>query len=157
MKGHSGGVKAVAFSHNGDRILSAATDMTQQMWDSKTGQLIPKVVKAIAHLACSAAISVGDKYLAFGYTDGTVRIWNSASATAHVCPPVHDPVSSITSMAFSPTAEFLFYRHANSEVRVVDLRGHVVADMPLPSISSDEYDVFPPDDVVGAILLLTQE
>jgi WD40 repeat protein len=149
MEGHSASVKAVAFSHNGKRILSAATDMTQQMWDAETGELIPKVVNASAHLACSAAIAVGDKYFAFGFTDGTIRIWNSASATVHVCAPVNDLVSPVTSMAFSPTSEFLFYRHADSQVRVVDLRGHAAADTPLPSIPPDGYDVSPLDDAVS--------
>jgi WD40 repeat protein len=157
LEGHSASVKAVAFSHNGDRILSAATDMTQQIWDANTGQLIPKAVKATAHLVSSAAIAIDDKYLAFGFTDGTVRIWKSAPATAaHVCPRVNDPVSSVTSVAFSPTAEFLFYRYANSQVRVVDLRGFVAADMSLPSIPSDGYDVSPLDDPVGIITLGTR-
>jgi WD40 repeat protein len=135
--------------------------MTQQMWDAKTGQLIPKAVKATAHqaahLVCSAAIAVGDKYFAFGFTDGTVRIWNSASATAYVCPPAKgSPVSSVTSMSFSPAAEFLFYRCADSQVRVVDLRGHDAAeDMTLLSIPSDRYIVSPLDDTVG-IAYLTQ-
>jgi WD40 repeat protein len=148
-EGHFGAVKAVCFSHNGDRILSAATDMTQQMWDAKTGQLIPKVVKANAHLVCSAAIAVGDKYLAFGFTDGTVRIWNSALATAYVCPPANDRVSSVTSMAFSPTAEIFLYRYANLQVRVVDLRGRAAEDMRLPSLPSDGYDVSPRGDAVS--------
>jgi len=114
--------------------------------------LIPKAVKATAHVVCSAAIAVGDKYFAFGFTDGTVRIWNSASATAYVCPPAKgSPVSSVTSMSFSPAAEFLFYRCADLQVRVVDLRGHAAADTPLPSIPPDGYDVSPLDDAVSII------
>ena len=46
LKGHSGGVKAVAFSPDGARLLSAGQDTTANLWNVHNGELLASIVGA---------------------------------------------------------------------------------------------------------------
>jgi WD40 repeat protein len=38
--GHSGGVQSVAFSPDGNRIVSGSSDVSLKLWDAATGELL---------------------------------------------------------------------------------------------------------------------
>ncbi|MFE3054586.1 TIR domain-containing protein [Nocardia sp. NPDC059239] len=74
MQGHEGVVTGVAFSPNGDRIVSCGTDGTVRLWDGNTGQPIRTLaghtgwVEAVAFAGYDRIVSTS--------VDGTLRVWN---------------------------------------------------------------------------------
>ncbi len=75
---HMGSLTAVAFSPDDKRLASANTQMVK-LWDSKTGQELITFRPNLPWLdkVTSMAFSPDGKTIAFGVSDGTVRLWGS--------------------------------------------------------------------------------
>ena len=77
MLHHDGWVRAVAWSHNSDRILTGSDDNTARVWNAATGEEIHKLhhgdwVRAVAW-------SPDDDHILTGSPDGTARIWDATT------------------------------------------------------------------------------
>ena len=75
LKGHTDGVRDVAFSSDGKRLASASWDGTVKVWDALTGQEL--LTLPIGADAGSVAFSPDGHRLASGRRDGTVMIWDA--------------------------------------------------------------------------------
>jgi len=80
LTGHTGGVRDVAFSHDGSFLASCADDLTIRTWDSNTGQLTG-VLAGHTDAIQSIAISPDGELLASGSADHTIRLWKVAPTT----------------------------------------------------------------------------
>ena len=74
---HGDWVRAVAWSHNSDRILTGSDDNTARVWNAATGEEIHKLhhgdwVRAVAW-------SPDDDHILTGSPDGTARIWDATT------------------------------------------------------------------------------
>ncbi len=74
-RGHEKEVNSVAFSPDGQWIVSASNDSTIRLWDIK-GNPITQPWRGHEYWVNSAAFSPDAKLIASGSLDGTVRLWN---------------------------------------------------------------------------------
>ncbi len=74
LKGHSAGVTWVAFTPDGNKVLSASHDKTIRVWDWRKGKCERVLKGHNDSVRCLALL--GDNRVASASWDGTVRIWN---------------------------------------------------------------------------------
>ncbi|MGD1805990.1 protein kinase domain-containing protein [Dapis sp. BLCC M126] len=75
LRAHSGGVYSVAFSSDGQTLVSGGEDKTIKLWDVCTGELL-NTLKGHSRAVLSVAISPDNQILASGSIDGTVKLWS---------------------------------------------------------------------------------
>jgi WD40 repeat protein len=100
LKGHRRIVNCLAYSGDGQRIISGSSDRTVRLWDAVTGKEIRKVFEGIGSLC--VAFSPDGKY--FATSNGTQVLVRSADMDQE------DSIfanNQIASMAFSPDGRYL--------------------------------------------------
>ena len=90
-KGHGDTIRALVFSHNGERLASGSADTSVRLWDLKSGKCTvlggrgdysaDDPGKADEHTAAVTCLawSPDDRQIVSGGQDSTVRLWNTAS------------------------------------------------------------------------------
>jgi WD40 repeat protein/serine/threonine protein kinase len=73
-----GGVNSVAFRPNGQQIVSGGGDDTVQLWDASSGQEL-RALKGQTGLVYSVGFSPDGRRIASASLSGTVRVWDAAS------------------------------------------------------------------------------
>ncbi len=121
--GHSGSVSSVAWSPGGDRLASASTDKTVQVWDGATGRRVLTYHGHRDWVLC-VAWSPDGKYLASGgddYTGGgdrTAQVWEAATGN-----PVYTffgHTDAVSALAWSPSGKRLASASYDHSVQVWD-------------------------------------
>ena len=74
FEGHSSDVRQVAFSPEGDILVSGSEDGTIKIWDGKTGRQIGNLEGHLKYVN-SVTFSRDGKSLASGSSDNTIKIW----------------------------------------------------------------------------------
>jgi WD40 repeat protein/energy-coupling factor transporter ATP-binding protein EcfA2 len=78
LEGHeSGGIFAVSFSHDGQKIASAGGDGTVRIWDRHGNSLLPNPLLHDKARVWTVSFSYKDDLLASGDAAGRIRLWNS--------------------------------------------------------------------------------
>ncbi|NQV25988.1 MAG: protein kinase [Rhodopirellula sp.] len=75
LDGHEGPVRAVAFSHDGTRIISGSQDNTIRLWDTEGGQLL-KSFRGHDGAVRTVAFAESDQIILSGSHDNSIRKWN---------------------------------------------------------------------------------
>merc|ERR1711935_915237 len=76
MGGHEGNVTAVAFSTDGMRIASGASDKTVRVWNAETGESIFKMEGHEGNVTAVDFSPDGTRIVSASIGDFTVRVWN---------------------------------------------------------------------------------
>jgi WD40 repeat protein len=97
FEGHTNKVTAVAYSPNGDYVLSASDDGIVRQWEIKSGE-------SLRGLACharvyAAALSPTGKWAMVGDDDGAVFLWDLTSGGSN---QIRNRRPSVAAVAFSP-------------------------------------------------------
>jgi WD40 repeat protein len=96
---HGGFVSALAFTRDGNTLISASGDNLIRLWDPATGKERRRLEGHTAAVL-SLALAPDGKRLASGGADRTVRLWDLAAGTQARLIQGHR--RSVASLSFSP-------------------------------------------------------
>ncbi|KAL5320208.1 hypothetical protein ACEPPN_011009 [Leptodophora sp. 'Broadleaf-Isolate-01'] len=117
LEGHSASVNSVAFSSDGQLIISGSSDQTIRFWDAITGALL-QVIKGHSGSVSSVAISPDCRQVASASVDRTIKLWNTATGAALQILEGHS--GSVSSVTFSPDGQILASVSADQTLRLWD-------------------------------------
>ncbi len=117
LHGHSGGVPSVAFSPDGQRIVTGSLDGTAKAWDAATGK---ELVTFKGHRAGikSVAFAPDGQRIATGSEDATVKVWDSTSGKELLTLRGHR--ARINSVAFAPDGQRIATASLDGTAKVWD-------------------------------------
>jgi WD40 repeat protein len=104
LKGHSAWVTSVAFSPDGNQVVSGSGDQTVRLWDAATGAAL-RTLEDHSSDVSSVAFSPDGKQVVSGSRDQTVWLWDAA--TGAVLQTFESHSASVNSVAFSPDGKLL--------------------------------------------------
>jgi WD40 repeat protein len=114
----NGFTNRVAFSPDGQRLVTGGEEQTVKVWDVKTAQLIHTLPGHTGDVYC-VAVSPDGYWIASAGIDTTIRLWD-----AETYKPLHKlrgHTGVICSLAFSPDSRLLVSGSRDRTVRVWDL------------------------------------
>ena len=142
---HRAECASVAFSPDGQRIVSGSVDKTVRLWDAATGQPIGAPLTGHTDLVTSVAFSPDGKRIVSGSVDNTVRVWD-ADTGQPIGAPLTGHTGAVYSVAFSPDGKRIVSGSDDKTVRVWDADTGQPIGAPLTGHTGAVYSVaFSPD------------
>ncbi|KIK27129.1 hypothetical protein PISMIDRAFT_66777, partial [Pisolithus microcarpus 441] len=129
IQGHTFPVTSVAFSPDGNRIISGSFDETVRVWDAKSGDQIGSPLMGHTKCAFSVAFSHDGNRIVSGSWDHTVRVWDAKSGD-QIGSPLRGHTLPVTSVAFSPDGNRIVSCSWDETVKVWDAKSGSVAFSP---------------------------
>ncbi|TFY66244.1 hypothetical protein EVG20_g4846 [Dentipellis fragilis] len=110
-------VKAVAFSSDGNYIVSGSNNGTVQTWDAQTGT---ELIKINGHIDSvnSVMFSSDGKYIVSGSDDKTICIWEAQSGAKLNSMKEH--LAPVNSVAFSPDGKYIVSGSRDTTIHIWD-------------------------------------
>ncbi len=119
FRGHEDCVTSVAFSPDGQSIISASGDGTVRIWDVQNGVEL-NVLRGHNDWVTSATCSVDGERIASGSRDNTVRVWNMRSGAELLVLRGHE--DDVDCVAFALDGQRIVSGSKDGTVRVWDAR-----------------------------------
>jgi WD40 repeat protein len=116
LTGHKREVKAVAYSPDGTRLVTASRDGTVRLWDESTGKEVLPPRRATAAVLCVAFSPDGQQFAA-GDDAQTIRVWDLTGKEIWSFKHAH----WIHGIAFSPDSKRLASASFDGTIQVWDL------------------------------------
>ena len=123
LRGHRGAVVAVAYSPDGQQIVTGSFDHTARLWDANTGTVIHSLVGHSGAVRSAAFSTTGDR-IGTASADGTAKIWDAATRQELFTLAGHD--SALTSVAFSPDGRSLVTGSLDGTARIWDAKSGTI-------------------------------
>jgi hypothetical protein len=117
LRGHLSGVMSVAFSPDGQRIVTGSDDNTAKVWDVASGEAL-LTLKGHRARIWSVAFSPDGQRIVTGSWDATAKVWEAASGQELVTLRGH--TEDIWSVAFSPDGRRIVTGSADKTAKVWD-------------------------------------
>ena len=123
-EGHRGGVQSVAWSPQGDRVVSGGDDGTVRLWDVATAQPLATFEGHTANRHGQKGVRAvawspqGDRVVSGGQ-DGTVRLWDVANAQPLATFSGHK--DTVLAVAWSPQGDRVVSGGSGGTVRLWDV------------------------------------
>ena len=130
IEGHSGRVWSVAFSPDGQRIVTGSDADTAKVWDAASGKEL-LALKGHKNVIVWVAFSADGERIVTGCCDGTAKVWDAATGKDLVTLNGHS--DQVWSVAFSPDGRRIVTGspdttakvwEASSGLELLALRGH---------------------------------
>jgi WD40 repeat protein/serine/threonine protein kinase len=116
--GHTDRVRTIAYSPDGQRLVTASYDGTARVWDASTGRQL-LVLRGHTAQVISAAFSPDGHSIATAAFDGTARIWDAASGRPLSILRTH--ADRLRFVAFSPDGQRLATASYDRTARIWDV------------------------------------
>ena len=158
LSGHSERIFSVAYSHDGDFIVSGSYDSTIRIWETKTGNCV-KIIDACTknedslHAPVGAVVfSPNNNYIASGLYSGEVVIWDIKSEKILHILQGGNPQRGVS---FNPKGDRIIAGGVNQEIKMWDvqsgnlvmtLKGHTGAITAVEYSPNGKYIVSASDD-----------
>jgi WD40 repeat protein len=135
LKGHFSGIHSLAFTHNGEWLLSGSSDHTVRVWDAATGAPLRTLNLPADIESAQIAVTSDERWMASANNDGSTRIWDFSEG--------HERVALI-SLGGGPdwialTPDGLFDGTADSMQQVAWRAGNTIDVTPLDSFFNDFF------------------
>ncbi|KAJ6548688.1 hypothetical protein B0H19DRAFT_1299610, partial [Mycena capillaripes] len=127
---HMGVVRSVAFSPDGNHIVSGSSDQTVRIWDAHTGAAVGEPLEGHTRSVRSVAFSPDGNHIVSGSNDRTVRIWDAHTGAA-VGEPLEGHTHYVQSVAFSPDGNHIVSGSFDQTVRIWDAHTGAAVGEPL--------------------------
>jgi len=99
LTGHTDSITSLAFSNDGNLLISGSKDGSVQVWDINNGSLVKILYTGTSRIS-AVVLSPDGKYAAAGGSDGYLRAWSLETGEYLFTPATYR--IQITSLAFSP-------------------------------------------------------
>ena len=141
LRGHKGFLSSLAFSPDGNRVVTSSHDRTARVWEMQSPDLL--AVFAHSDQATKVAFRPDGMRLAAGAMDGSVRIWDTRTGEQRLDWRAHD--LACTGVAFSPSGALLATSGLDRRVKIWNAETGEPA-CAVPEQSGEVLDVaFSPD------------
>ena len=139
---HEGAVLAVAFSPDGQTILTGSADKTARLWDARTGMPLHGPLKHQGEVTALAFSPDGQTVLT-GSHDNSARLWDARTGKLLHEPIQHDKRISV--VAFSPDGQTVLTGSHDKTARLWDARTGMPLHAPLQHQDAIVAAAFSPD------------
>jgi WD40 repeat protein len=119
LSAHESRVWSVAFSPNGEILISGSEDKTIKLWNAKTGECL-QTLQGHANWIKSIAFSPDGRLFASGSFDQTVKLWDAQTGDCLSTLQAH--ASTVTAVAFSPDGQKLVSSSYDQTVKLWDVK-----------------------------------
>ena len=137
LEGHSGSVESVAFSPQGDRVVSGSRDKMLRLWDLE-GNVVGSPFKGHSGWVLSVAFSPQGDCIVSGSRDKTLRLWDLEGNA--IGSPFEGHSDWVESVAFSPQGDRIVSGSDDKTLQLWDLKGNMVGS-PFKGHSSSVHSV----------------
>ncbi len=117
LRGHLLGVNSVAFSPDGQRIVTGSQDGTAKVWDATSGREL-RTLKGHKAWITSVAFSPDSQRIITGSADNTAKVWDTVSGGELLTLERHS--GWVLSVAFSPDGKRIVTSSQDYKVKVWD-------------------------------------
>ncbi len=117
LVGHTSSVYAVAFSTDGNTVVTGSTDDTARIWDAESGKLLQTLV-GHTNSVLAVGISRDGKRILTGSSDKTARIWDAESGK--LLRTLTEHTSSVNAVAFSADGKWVLTGSGDKTARIWD-------------------------------------
>jgi WD40 repeat protein len=139
---HQDFVQAVAFSPDGNTVLTGSRDNTAQLWDARSGKPFSAPLQHRSPVQAIAFSPDGSTVLT-GSRDNTARLWDARSGKPLAVPLHHR--DSVVAVAFSPDGRTVLTGSEDNTARLWDARSGKPLAAPLQHRDSVVAVAFSPD------------
>jgi len=119
LNGHTSCVLSIAYSPNGQHIISGSRDRTIRIWDAETGVAIGRPLKEHAGNVWSVAYSPDGQHIISGSSDRTIQIWD-AETGALVGMPLQGHADKVKAVIYSPNGQHIISASNDRTIRIWD-------------------------------------
>ena len=123
LSGHSDGICSVAFSSDGEWLVSGSSDGTIKLWDIQTGGMV-RTLSGHSSEVQSVSISTESALIASGSQDKTIRLWDIETGE---CQYVIEEESGVRHVSISPIKPYNLIS-ISKKVREWDIHGNQVGE-----------------------------
>ena len=114
---HTDIILSIAFSPDGERIVSGSGDKTVKVWDAATGAEI-MTLRGHKLAVADVAFSPNGKRIVSGSNDGTIKVWDVSTGTELMTLVGHE--NEVRAVAFSPDGMHIISGSRDKTIKVWD-------------------------------------